>query len=129
VNIKRVEQQDMQSCFTACISMLTGIDYDLLPVMPPSFKSKGGRWYPANTAWATWWSLMDSIGHGVMYSNMGCIDEPHIDVMDAGENHHAVVHVTSRVYIDPAQTRPDIVTPYMMEQWGYEKTGLTINVR
>lgn len=29
------QEKGSEACFTACVSMLTGIDYELLPVLPP----------------------------------------------------------------------------------------------
>lgn len=42
-------------CFSACVSMLTGIDLDLLPLHPPQFEYwKAQEWYHFNLIAARW---------------------------------------------------------------------------
>lgn len=43
--INFVRQQKKNDCFSACVSMITGIDLDLLPVAPPA------NWRNRESAW------------------------------------------------------------------------------
>ena len=108
-----VAQRTERDCFTACVSMLTGIDIDLLPIHPPMSEvyRRGNEvhFVPHWQELAEWNMLLQDNGFVLYVPSDGDISEPYIGAFydfDSGDI-HAMVVIEDKV-VNPGDTNGSV---------------------
>ena len=105
--IERIEQPTPDSCWSTCISMLTGIDLDLLPTdfrLSPSWEGCDDDWHILYDADLTAWvDLMECLGYRLTVHDKQPL-APHIAAFIIhwrGDSIGHTVAVDNGIIIDP----------------------------
>lgn len=120
------QQRDMKDgdCYSACVSMLTGIDLDILPVLPPEYgrDSNMDGWFHIERIgdrWETWVALMADNGYDMATTadipadQMGIISMYNV-YRDIG---HAFAQDANGSIYNPANVSPEGMTNLMQNGW------------
>lgn len=118
-----VAQRYPNDCFPACISMLTGIDPDLLPLLPPaaSYYENHGGWIhvnPEGDRWQEWHNLLLDNGYAFESCSpawegfyVSCLFNLHLEIA------HSVVSSHDGIIIDPAGGIIATAEDYAKDGW------------
>lgn len=118
-----VAQRYPNDCFPACISMLTGIDLDLLPILPPGavYDKKHDGWVhidPEGDRWLEWNNLLRDNGYvsedcGPEWEGfyVSCLFNLHLSIA------HSVLSSHDGVIVDPAGGIITTAEEYAKDGW------------